>query len=208
MHMETGSRQAHWERVYTTKGENEVSWFQDNPAPSLELIAAVGATPATAIIDIGGGASRLVDGLLAKGFRALAVLDLSGAALKAAKSRLGAPAEKVDWIVADATIWEPTEAYDIWHDRAAFHFLTEENDRVAYIERMKKALRAGGHAIVATFAPDGPERCSGLRVMRYDAETLGRTLGQEFDLIETRRHSHTTPWGSTQSFQFSVFRFG
>ena len=206
--METGSRQAHWEGVYTTKRENEVSWFQDNPAPSLELIAAVGATPATAIIDIGGGASRLVDGLLAKGFRALAVLDLSGAALKAAKSRLGAQAEKVDWIVADATLWEPTEVYDIWHDRAAFHFLTEENDRVAYVERMKKALRAGGHAIVATFAPDGPERCSGLRVMRYDAETLGQTLGQEFDLIETRRHSHTTPWGSTQSFQFSVFRFG
>jgi trans-aconitate methyltransferase len=208
MHMETGSRQAHWEGVYTTKRENEVSWFQDNPAPSLELIAAVGATPATAIIDIGSGASRLVDGLLAKGFRALAVLDLSGAALKAAKSRLGAQAEKVNWIVADATLWEPTEVYDIWHDRAAFHFLTEENDRVAYVERMKKALRAGGHAIVATFAPDGPERCSGLRVMRYDAETLGQTLGQEFDLIETRRHSHTTPWGSTQSFQFSVFRFG
>jgi trans-aconitate methyltransferase len=206
--METGSRQAHWEGVYTTKRENEVSWFQDNPAPSLELIAAVGATPATAIIDIGSGASRLVDGLLAKGFRALAVLDLSGAALKAAKSRLGAQAEKVNWIVADATLWEPTEVYDIWHDRAAFHFLTEENDRVAYIERMKKALRAGGHAIVATFAPDGPERCSGLSVMRYDAETLGQTLGQEFDLIETRRHSHTTPWGSTQSFQFSVFRFG
>jgi trans-aconitate methyltransferase len=206
--METGSRQAHWEGVYTTKRENEVSWFQDNPAASLELLAAVGATPATAIIDIGGGASRLVDGLLAKGFRALTMLDLSGAALKAAKSRLGAQSENVNWIVADATLWEPTEVYDIWHDRAAFHFLTEENDRVAYIERMKKALRAGGHAIVATFAPDGPERCSGLRVMRYDAETLGQTLGQEFDLIETRRHSHTTPWGSTQSFQFSVFRFG
>ena len=106
------------------------------------------------------------------------MLDLSSAALKAAKSRLGAQAEKVDWIVADATLWEPTEVYDIWHDRAAFHFLTEEKDRVAYIERMKKALRAGGHAIVATFAPDGPERCSGLRVMRYDAETLGQTLAK------------------------------
>ena len=205
--METGSRQAHWERVYTTKGENEVSWFQDNPASSLELIAAVGATPATAIIDIGCGASRLVDGLLAKGFRALTMLDLSGAALKAAKSRLGAQSENVNWIVADATLWDPTEAYDIWHDRATFHFLTEENDRVAYIERMKKALRAGGHAIVATFAPDGPERCSGLPVMRYDAQHLRQTLGQGFELIETRRHTHTTPWGSTQSFQFSVFRF-
>jgi hypothetical protein len=101
------------------------------------------------------------------------------------------------------------QVYDIWHDRAAFHFLTEERDRAAYIVRMKKALRAGGHAIVATFAPDGPERCSGLSFMRYDAETLDQTLGQqEFDLIKTRRHTHTTPWSSTQSFQFSVFRFG
>ena len=206
--METGTRQAHWEGVYTAKGENEVSWFQDNPAPSLELIAAVGATPATAIIDIGGGASRLVDGLLAKGFRALTVLDLSGSALKAAKSRLGAQAEKVNWIVADATLWKPTEIYDIWHDRAAFHFLTEESDRAAYVVRMKKALRPGSHAVVATFAPDGPERCSGLAVMRYDAEALGDALGQAFELVETRRHTHATPWGSTQSFQFSVFRFG
>ena len=206
--METGSRQAHWEGVYTTKGESEVSWFQDNPAPSLEMIEAIGATPETSIIDIGGGASRLVDSLLTKGFRALSVLDLSRAALEAAKSRLGAKAEKVIWIVADATLWEPTEVYDIWHDRAAFHFLTEERDRAAYIVRMKRALRVGGHAIVATFAPDGPERCSGLPIRRYDAETLGRTLGQEFILIETRRHTHTTPWGSTQSFQFSAYRFG
>lgn len=206
--LETGSRHAHWEGVYTTKGENEVSWFQDDPAPSLELIATVGATPESSIIDIGGGASRLVDSILAKGFRALCVLDLSGAALEAAKARLGAQAEKVNWIVEDVTLWGPTEVYDIWHDRAAFHFLTEERDRAAYIVRMKKALRVGGHAIVATFAPDGPERCSGLPIMRYDAETLAQTLGQEFDLIETRRHIHTTPWGSTQSFQFSAFRFG
>lgn len=206
--MESGSRQAHWEGVYTTKRESEVSWFQDNPAPSLELIEAIGAAPETALIDIGGGASRLVDNLLARGFRALSVLDLSGTALDAAKSRLGAQAESVKWIVADATLWEPTETYGIWHDRAAFHFLIEERDRAAYIVRMKKALRAGGHAIVATFAPDGPERCSGLPIMRYDAETLGQTLGRGFELIETRRHSHATPWGSTQSFQFSVFRLG
>jgi trans-aconitate methyltransferase len=167
--VESASRQAHWEGVYTSKGENEVSWFQDNPAPSLELIAAVGATLATAIIDIGGGASRLVDSLLAKGFREITVLDLSGAAFKAAKARVGAEAENVRWLVADATTWEPSETYDIWHDRAAFHFLTEENHRAAYIERMKKALRTGGHAIVATFAPDGPERCSGLPVMGYDS---------------------------------------
>jgi len=133
---------------------------------------------------------------------------LSGAAWEAAKSRLGSQAEKVNWIVADVTLWEPTEAHDIWRDRAAFHFLTEERDRAAYIVRMKKALQAGGHAIVATFAPDGPERCSGLPIMRYDAETLGQTLGQGFELVETRRHTHATPWSSTQSFQFSVFRFG
>lgn len=206
--MEGKSRQAHWEAVYTTKDEKEVSWFQDNPAPSLELIEAVGATPATAIIDVGGGASRLVDSLLAKGFHAITVLDLSAAALDAAKSRLGAKAEKVKWVVADVTIWEPTELYDIWHDRAAFHFLTEDSDRNAYIARIKKALRLGGHAIIATFAPDGPERCSGLPITRYDAKTLGQALGQGFNLVETRRRTHATPWGSTQSFQFSVFRFG
>ena len=206
--MEIAGRKAHWEGVYTTKGENEVSWFQDNPAHSLELIEAVGAAPESAIIDVGGGASRLADYLLAKGFRNLSVLDLSGAALDAAKTRLGAQAEKVNWIVADATLWQPTWLYDIWHDRAAFHFLTEESDRVAYVARMKQALRAGGQAIVATFAPDGPERCSGLPIMRYDAETLGRTFGHGFELIDMRRHTHATPWGSSQSFQFSVFRFG
>lgn len=205
--MQTAERQAHWESVYATKGETGVSWFQDNPAPSLELIAAVGATQSTAIIDIGGGASRLVDSLLEKGFCALTVLDLSAAALEAAKSRLGIEAEKVRWIVADATLWEPTEVYDVWHDRAAFHFLTDQADRTAYIARLKKALREGGHAIVATFAPDGPERCSGLPIVRYDAESLGETLGERFELIETRRHTHATPWGSTQSFQFSAFQF-
>jgi trans-aconitate methyltransferase len=205
--MEIGSRQAHWETIYTTRGESELSWFQENPAPSLDLIAAVGATPATTIIDIGGGASRLVDSLLDRGFRAITVLDLSAAALQAAKARLGEQAVKVRWIVADATVWEPTEVYDIWHDRAAFHFLTEEQDRVAYVARMKRALRVGGHAIIATFAPDGPEWCSGLPIMRYDAETLGRTLGQSFELIETRRHTHATPRGASQSFQFSAFRW-
>ncbi len=206
--MVTGSRRAHWEEVYTTKGETEVSWFQDDPYPSLEMIEASGVTSEAAIIDIGGGASRLVDSLLAKGFGALSVLDLSGAALETAKSRLRARAQNIKWIVEDVTLWAPTETYDIWHDRAAFHFLTEARDRAAYVARMKKALRVGGHAIVATFAPDGPERCSGLPVMRHDAASLNRTLGQEFQLIETRGIVHTTPWRSFQSFQFSMFRFG
>ena len=204
--MDSESRQAHWEKVYTSKGENEVSWFQESPAISLELITEVGATPATSIIDIGGGASRLVDSLVGTGFRAVTVLDLSEAALSTAQARLGDHAAQVRWIVADVTAWEPTETYDIWHDRAAFHFLTDEKDRTAYIERLNRALEPGGHAIIATFALDGPERCSGLPVVRYDPASLGQTLGDEFQLVEGRRHVHATPLGSTQSFQFSVFR--
>ena len=121
------------------------------------------------------------------------MLDLSGAALKAAKARLGARADRVHWLVADATIWEPVKRYDIWHDRAAFHFLTDENDRAAYIERLTRGLKAGGHAIIATFALDGPEKCSGLPVARYDAASLGQTLGPGFRLVHTRRHEHATP---------------
>ena len=204
--MEPDGRRAHWETVYATKAENEVSWFQDNPSPSLEAIALTGATPASAIIDIGGGASRLVDHLLALGFVDVTVLDLSAAALDTAKARLGTPAAKARWLLADVTTWEPTASYDVWHDRAAFHFLTGENDRAAYAVRLDRALKPGGHAIMATFAPDGPERCSGLPVMRYDAESLGRALGREFRLLQTRRHEHATPWGSRQMFQFSVFR--
>jgi SAM-dependent methyltransferase len=204
--MHNESRQAHWQNVYTNKGENEVSWFQENPVPSLELIAQVVATPASAIIDIGGGASRLVDNLIDRDFEDVTVLDLSEAALEAAKARLGSRAAQVRWIVADATVWEPQKAYDIWHDRAAFHFLTEDRDRAAYVARLERALKVGGYAIIATFALDGPERCSGLSVVRYDPASLGQTLGPAFQLAHTRRHAHATPWGSDQSFQFSVFR--
>lgn len=204
--MQSESRRVHWQNLYTKKGENEVSWFQENPAPSLELIAQIGAPPASAIIDIGGGASRLVDNLIDRGFEDVTVLDLSEAALEAAKARLGSRAAQVHWIVADATVWEPLKAYDLWHDRAAFHFLTEERDRAAYIVRLERALKVGGYAIIATFALDGPERCSGLPVARYDPASLGQTLGHKFQLVDTRQHAHVTPWGSEQSFQFSVFR--
>jgi trans-aconitate methyltransferase len=200
------SRQAHWENVYTTKGENEVSWFQQSPAPSLELIVQAGAAGNSAIIDIGGGASRLVDHLVEQGFEDVTVLDLSDAALKAAKARLGVRADRVRWLVADATIWEPMKRYDIWHDRAAFHFLTDASDRAAYIARLGRGLKIGGHAIIATFAPDGPEKCSGLPVARYDSASLGRTLGAAFKLEHTQRHEHATPWDSRQIFQFSIFR--
>jgi SAM-dependent methyltransferase len=204
--MQNESRQAHWEDVYTKKGENEVSWFQENPAPSLELIAQVGATSASAIIDIGGGASRLVDSLIDRDFEDVTVLDLSAAALGAAKARLGSRAAQVHWIVADVTVWEPLKAYDIWHDRAAFQFLTEDRDRAAYVARLERALMVGGCAIIATFALDGPERCSGLPVVRYDPASLGQTLGRAFQLVDSRRQAHATPWASNQSFQFSVFR--
>jgi SAM-dependent methyltransferase len=206
--MESDSRQAHWQNVYTSKGENEVSWFQESPAPSLALIAEIGAAPNSAIIDIGAGASRLVDELIGRGFRDVTVLDLSAAALEAAKARLGERASRAHWLVADATTWEPSQAYDIWHDRAAFHFLTEERDRAAYITRLRQGVRSGGHAIIATFALDGPEKCSGLPVMRYDAARLALTLGSGFKLLQSQGNDHATPWGSHQCFQFSVFQRG
>jgi trans-aconitate methyltransferase len=204
--MEREGRQTHWETVYATKAEDGVSWFQASPVLSLEAIALAGADPASAVIDIGGGASRLVDHLLARGFADVTVLDLSGVALDAACGRLGAQANKVRWIVADVTTWEPPRTYELWHDRAAFHFLTEESDRAAYVACLTRALKIGGHAVIATFAPDGPERCSGLPVMRYDAASLGEALGPMFSLVHTMRHEHVTPWDARQAFQFSVFR--
>jgi trans-aconitate methyltransferase len=206
--MNNTNRQAHWQNVYATKAEKEVSWFQENPAPSLDLIAASGISSDAAMIDVGGGASRLVDSLIEKGFRRITILDLSAKALEEAKKRLGHRGDEVDWIVADVTAWEPSNTYDLWHDRAAFHFLTESMDRDAYVARLKKAVRPGGHVIIATFAPDGPERCSGLPIMRYDPESLASTLGPAFELAESRKHDHLTPGGNTQRFQFSRFLRG
>ena len=200
------NRQAHWQRVYKEKGENQVSWFQERPIISLELIEAAGVDHSSAIIDIGGGASRLVDALAETGYRDMTVLDVSESAVSIAKMRLGERAAMVKWIVADVTEWEPTRSYDLWHDRAAFHFLTDESDRSAYIDRLTKAVRPGGHAIIGTFALDGPERCSGLPVVRYDATQLSATLTPAFALVDMRRDDHKTPWGAIQHFQFSVFR--
>jgi len=200
------NRQAHWQQVYKEKGEYQVSWFQDQPAISLELIEAVGAKPSSAIIDIGGGASRLMDALVDRGYGDLSVLDLSESATSIAKARLADRAAQVKWIVADVTQWKPTRAYDLWHDRAAFHFLTRASDRDAYIDRLIKAVPSGGHAIIGTFAVDAPERCSGLPVVRYDAARLSAEFTPAFALLDTRRDDHKTPWGAIQHFQFSVFR--
>lgn len=151
--MQGKARQTHWQSIYAAKGEREVSWFQDNAQPSLALIEEV-ASPFSAVIDIGGGASRLADALLERGFAALTILDLSPTALAAAKERIGSGAERIDWIVADVTTWEPSRAYDVWHDRATFHFMVAESDRAAYLSRLVRALKLGGHAIIATFALD------------------------------------------------------
>ena len=172
----------------------------------LDLIRATGVKATASIIDIGGGASRLVDTLVDEGFKAVTVLDLSEKALATSKARLGARGANVQWVVADITTWEPSQTFDVWHDRAALHFLTDPKDRAAYAERVSRAVRPGGHVIIGTFAPDGPERCSGLPVVRHDAATLGKLLGHSFELIESRRHDHQTPAGATQRFQFSRFR--
>lgn len=202
----TDDRKLHWENVYSTKGETDVSWFQESPAPSLELIHLVKAKQSDAIVDVGGGASRLVDSLLAEGFGDLTALDLSAAALETARKRLGAKGEEVKWIVGDATLWEPPQTYDVWHDRAAFHFLTDATQQAAYMERLKRALKTEGHLIMGTFALDGPEKCSGLPVARHSSDSLADLLGPGFELVDSRRHNHSTPWGSVQRFQFSTFK--
>lgn len=205
-------RQAHWQKVYQTRGERDVSWFQESPEISLDLIRATGVNSGAAIVDIGGGASRLIDALLSAGFKAITVLDLSEQALLTSKARLasnatlGGQSAKIKWVVADVTEWQPPEVYDVWHDRAAFHFLTDPHDRAAYAAGVAKAVRPGGHVIIGTFAPDGPERCSGLPVVRHDSASIGQMLGVAFELVESRNHAHQTPMGTVQRFQFSRFR--
>ncbi len=202
----SNERTSHWDNIYGTKADEQVSWFQERPEPSLTLLALAGAKPSSAIIDIGAGASHLVDALLADGFEDLSVLDISRTALERDRGRLGKAAAKVAWICADVTDWKPDRGYDVWHDRAAFHFLTDPADQAAYAANLAQVLKPGGHAIIGTFAPDGPEKCSGLPIVRHDAGSIGAVLGSEFQLVDSRRHEHRTPWDSVQHFQFSTFR--
>jgi Methyltransferase domain len=196
----------HWDTVYATKGERDVSWFESSPDVSLAMIEAAGLTRDTCVIDIGGGESRLVDALVERGVTRVAVLDVAREALLHAQTRLGDNAREIAWIQADVTgAWSWKDA-DIWHDRAAFHFLTTREDRDKYKQRLEAMLKLGGSAIIATFALDGPEKCSGLPVARYSPETLTSELGEGFVLVDSRRHVHTTPWGATQAFQYSLFK--
>ena len=197
---------SYWNKVYETKGEADVSWFQKNPEPSLEFIRLYAPDRSAAIIDIGGGASRLVDHLWADGFRNLTVLDVSSEAITIARHRIGKHGDSIQWIVSDATTWHPDDIYDLWHDRAVFHFLTESDDQSAYIRNLKRALKIGGYLVIGTFALDGPEKCSGLPVMRHSSLTLQNLLGSEFELIDSRTHDHQTPFQSTQNFQYCVFK--
>lgn len=197
----------HWERVYQTKPATAVSWYQEHADQSLHLIAQTGVPRSGAIIDVGGGASTLVDDLLAAGYTALTVLDLSAAALQAARARLGARAAAVRWLEGDILEFElPEHGYDIWHDRAVFHFLTREEDRQAYVARVMRAVKPGGHVIVATFAEDGPTQCSGLPVMRYSPEALHGQFGPGFTLLRQEREAHHTPGGALQKFIYCYCR--
>ena len=195
----------HWNHVYATKGERDVSWFETLPAESIRMIEAAGVTQESCVIDVGGGDSRLVDQLAAKGLTCLAVLDVSDAALQRARTRLGATAAALTWITSDVTGDWMLKPMDIWHDRAVFHFLVDQRDRTAYRRHLSQTLKPGGSAIIATFALDGPTKCSGLPVARYSPPTLAAELGDDFRLIESSTHAHRTPWGSTQSFQYSRF---
>lgn len=197
----------HWERVYSTKSTTEVSWFQEHAAVSLKLIAEAGVPPSGSIIDVGGGASTLVDDLLDRGYCRITVLDLSGAALAAAQARLGDRARQVTWL--EASVLEadlPRHAFDVWHDRAVFHFLTDAEERHAYVRAVLNAVKPGGLVIVATFADDGPTRCSGLPVMRYSPEDLHAEFGAPFQLLRHERETHLTPGGNEQRFVYCLCR--
>lgn len=198
-------RQQHWDRVYSRKLVDEVSWYQASAAQSLALIARCGLDRDAPIIDIGGGASVLVDELLALGYRDLSVLDVSARAIELAAARLGARAAGVHWRLSDITEFRPERLYSLWHDRAVFHFLTEAGDRHAYQMNLRQAMRPGGWVIIATFGLDGPSQCSGLDVVRYDAEALCGELGDDFRLQDVEREHHATPAGARQSFIYCRF---
>jgi SAM-dependent methyltransferase len=198
---------AHWEHIYITKSPTQVSWYQERADCSLRLIQRAGIPPAAPIIDVGGGASTLVDDLLRAGFQSLTVLDISATALQLARQRLGRAADKVTWIEADITQTVlPRHGYALWHDRAVFHFLTQPSDRRRYLDALRHSIVRGGHVLVATFAPDGPPQCSGLDVLRYSPESLQGQFGRSFELVDSVRETHHTPWGGEQKFLYCYWR--
>ncbi len=196
----------HWESIYSTRAPEDVGWFEPEPVTSRSFVAKAVEDGARSIIDIGGGASRLVDHLLDLPLERVAVLDISATGLNLTKVRLGPEAERVEWIVGDITRIEDIGQFDVWHDRALFHFLTGPTERESYVRLAERTLRPGGMAIMGTFASDGPERCSGLTVCRYDPDDLAAACGPGFELLHSERHVHTTPAGVAQRFVYSCFR--
>ena len=196
-------RKSHWEHVYTSKDSVDVSWYQTIPARSLDLIRSTGVSKQAPILDVGGGASTLVDNLLDAGYQDISIMDIASSAIEQAHARLGARANQATWIVSDVTEFEPSRPYAVWHDRAVFHFLTEAADRERYLDVLRKALQPRGHFLLATFGEDGPERCSGLQVQRYSVEMLKVLLEPDFRLRAFELEEHCTPTGAPQEFLYS-----
>jgi 2-polyprenyl-3-methyl-5-hydroxy-6-metoxy-1,4-benzoquinol methylase len=195
--------QEHWERIYGTKAPTEMSWFRAHLETSLALVERVASDRAASIIDVGGGESTLVDDLIGRGYRNVTVMDISRTAIEHTKTRLGSAWQQVIWLVADITqTCLPAHSYDVWHDRAVFHFLKDPTQRLAYIRQVASAVKHGGHVIVGTFGPEGPDKCSGLDVMRYDADSLHAEFGSRFRLVESSKELHHTPLATTQQFLY------
>lgn len=199
-------RAQHWENVYQTKSATEVSWYEPDPKQSLDLILGVSGEARGSVVDVGGGQSFLVDRLLDAGFSHVAVLDISETAIAATKARLGERASRVEWFVADITDRDSLGRFDVWHDRAVFHFITDPEDRTHYVELLSRSLPIGGYFVVGTFAKGGPEKCSGLPICQYDAAAMQSELGTSFASVECSSYLHTTPTGKTQQFFFGVFK--
>jgi 2-polyprenyl-3-methyl-5-hydroxy-6-metoxy-1,4-benzoquinol methylase len=198
---------AHWEKVYRTKAPDAVSWYRPHLETSLALIERTGAGPSSAIIDVGGGESTLADDLLARGYQNITVLDISETAIDVCKKGMATRADRIHWLVADVTFTElETSAYDVWHDRAVFHFLTGMEQRMAYVRNVARSVKRAGHVIVSTFGPEGPTKCSGLDVMRYDADSLHNQFGARFRLVESSHELHKTPFGTRQQFLYCYCR--
>jgi ubiquinone/menaquinone biosynthesis C-methylase UbiE len=197
----------HWEEVYETKDSTEVSWFQEHPELSLQFIERTSVDNSDQVIDVGGGASTLVDNLLDRGYQNITVLDISASALHVVQERLGLKANAVTWMESDITqVQLPHHFYDVWHDRAVFHFLTRAIDRQKYVEAVTHSVKAGGHVIIATFGVDGPSRCSSLEVVRYNSDSLHDEFGDNFDLVHSTSESHETPFGTEQKFIYCYCR--
>ena len=194
---------AHWDAAYAD-GDDDRSWTQERPTESFEAIASIAPRLDAPLIDVGGGSSRLTAALLDAGHSDITVLDLSEAALGLARQRLGGRANRVTWLAADLLTWQPTRRYAIWHDRAVLHFFTDPNDRSRYVDTLRSALMAGGHAIIATFAPSGPDQCSGLPVQRSSAQEIADLLGDDFELLRSQVREHRTPSGAAQPFTWVI----